>query len=169
MPKLYLCVIAAWIVVKASAAAAYLPAIGPSPLRFLAPPKCVSSPTISLVDIKPTGTTNASVFESIGSDASLASIPPTNLVLSDSTNLTATSPEPERDKTFDGSLGYREFGLVGGASGSVFVPPQNMAHFFQCQLTQTNALRRGVVFPFIFVPPVPGEKHPSKSVYSFSP
>jgi hypothetical protein len=134
--------------------AAYLPMIGPVPLRFEAPTHLPTASPLPLVqDSVPEPETNVT-----------AAVPPPNTHAApaqpESIVIVAKSPDPA-----DATNAPPAF--IGPIDASL-VTPQMMMHFFQLKSGDTNGPNTDVVLPFAFTPPVPAPRPPSKASY-FTP
>ena len=129
-------------------AAAYLPAIGPAPLRLQPPPapSVVAAVAPVLTEERP------AAADTPASDP--VSAPATNAVpVADPVVTTAKSPSDFLPA--DSTNALPTFSVPADPS---LITPQMMMQFFQRQTAPTNATNAtdaGVLLPFVFTPPVP--------------
>lgn len=132
--------------------AAYLPMIGPAPLRFQAPPHPPMAAPVPLVqdpipEPEPDSTAAAS--------PAATNPPPAQL---EAVVIVAKSPDPA-DAT-------NAPPAVLGPTDASLITPQMMMHFFQRKFGDTNGPNTDVVLPFVFTPPVPLSRPASKATFS---
>jgi hypothetical protein len=150
-------------------AAAYLPLMGPTPMRFLRPPmpspenvapRETNAQSIAAAPLAEAGTTNlsdttvAALSEPVPTNGLLASIEP--VVMS------AKSPDRETDDVTP-VLGFPREAV--STSGGL-ITPQMMVPFFQHKGGRTNDVAPAIAAEVVFVPPVPHPQAPSKAAYS---
>ncbi|HEY2952442.1 MAG TPA: hypothetical protein VGK40_07665 [Verrucomicrobiae bacterium] len=132
--------------------AAYLPMIGPAPLRFQAPPRvATASPPALIPDTDPETEPNSTAAAlPSGTNATPAQLEPIVSVAKSPDPIDVTNAPPAFTGPADANL----------------ITPQMMMHFFPRQLGDTNGVDTGLLLPFVFSPPVPASRTPSKATYS---
>lgn len=154
-----------WPGLLANCFAAYLPVIGPGPLRFESLPEPVAvAPAVPVaIPAEPAPaapTTN-------DSDAPLVPFPilaPPVPEANSQTNTVSSVPAPEASLNgTNNSTSALEPGWAKPQND--FISPQMMLHFFQRKFGETNAPETGVVVPVNFTPPSPGPRPASKATY----
>ncbi|MEY2411154.1 MAG: hypothetical protein QOF48_3824 [Verrucomicrobiota bacterium] len=137
---------------------AYLPIIGPSPLRFQplpaagfavsATPATVASPLTP-----PPDDSSPPANDATGS---------TNDVSSPVTTVVKSPGVPGAETNIIESL----FPRMQPASGNELVTPQTLLQFFHQRFGDTNDLGTDVIVPMMFVPPQPAPRVSSKAVFT---
>jgi hypothetical protein len=157
-------VVGLWPALQALGMAAYLPVIGPAPLRFLPPPSkprahCVWTllPPDLPIQPRPTnGPPPLSVADEAGGLSGNGA---------DAENV-AQCPPTVDPTALANLMTNRQFNSVSGAADSSFFTPQMMMPFFQAPAPGTNNTRFGVWGSVLFVPPVPSGRPTSKAAYT---
>ncbi len=146
----------------AGAWADYLPAIGPSPLRFRATATAVESPKLSWLIELPGPTTAAATNGPVAVAFVVPNLPtpvvePDTIVVKSPFSLAAlTAGAPTNDFA----------GAISGSTQHPLLTPQMMSHFFQQPVSGSNSPRAGIVMPVSFTPPHPIVQPASKVTYT---
>jgi hypothetical protein len=144
-----------WLASQSVVGAAYLPSVGPTPIRLKPKPK----PFLALALPEP--------IQSVETNVASISVG-TNLVKTANFSETITVKSPLPLDGIAGGLGDPSQGLppINGTSESPNVTPQMLVPFFHQSPTDKGGAEAQVVLPLIFAPPSVAPKPGGKATYS---
>lgn len=142
--------------------AAYLPVIGPGPLRFQPAPAPVVLPLPAAVPVE------VSVAPGVSGVVQPGAGEVQDDLGASSNAVVTTVKSPALPGTGTETTGLDGLSMpVPPGTANELITPQMLLHFFHQRFDDTNGSGTGgVVVPLRFVPPQPGSRPPSKAVYT---